>query len=248
VAVGRSRSFGSVAEAYDRLRPEVPDVALDWLVPDGVATALDLAAGTGALTRGLCRRVATVLAVEPDARMAAVLARRCPTARLARGVGEALPLADGCVDAAYVSSAWHWLDPARAVPELARVLRPGGTLGVVWNGRPSGAWIAGIGELVPRPDLPGAAPPERRRVELGADAPFSTPETVALPWTRAMTADEVVALLGTYSGVITLPAEERAALMAQARRRLREATGAEGDDVLDVPFTARCWRAHRLPH
>src|SRR6185437_2524598 len=128
-------SFGNVAQSYDKVRPEPPAQALDWLVPPGCDVAVDLAAGTGLFTRALLGRAAQVVAVEPDERMRAVLAQRSPQVRVLRGWGEAMPLPDASADAVFVSTAWHWLDPARAVPEIGRVLRSGGRLGVIWTSR-----------------------------------------------------------------------------------------------------------------
>jgi len=109
----------------------------------GCEVAVDLAAGTGLFTRALLGRAARVVAVEPDPRMRAVLARRSPEAEVLAGTGEELPLPDGSADALFVSTAWHWLDPDLAVPEIARVLRPGGRLGVIWTSRDRDPdWVA----------------------------------------------------------------------------------------------------------
>jgi SAM-dependent methyltransferase len=133
-------SFGAIADDYDRLRPGPPEAAVDWLVPERCRVAVDLAAGTGLLTRALARNVEQVVAVEPDERMAAVLAARSPRerfpgVRVVRGTGEAIPLSDASADGVFISSAWHWLDPERAIPEIARVLRDGGRFGVIWTNR-----------------------------------------------------------------------------------------------------------------
>jgi SAM-dependent methyltransferase len=130
----RATSFGQVAEAYERFRPPIPEAALDWLLPAGCQSVLDLGAGTGACTRLLVRRVPEVLAVEPDARMRALIARCAPEAQTLAGKAESLPLEVGRVDAVLVCSAWHWMDPELAVPEIGRVLRRAGTFGIMWNG------------------------------------------------------------------------------------------------------------------
>ena len=128
---------------------------MDWLLPPRCEVAVDLAAGTGLLSRALARRVPEVIAVEPDGRMAAVLRARSPGVRVLRGTGEAIPVDDAQADGVFVSSAWHWLDPERAVPEIARVLRDGGRLGVLWTTRDREVpWVRG---LDPRRDPPARA-------------------------------------------------------------------------------------------
>ena len=109
-----------MADEYDRVRPGPPDEALDWLVPPDCATAIDLAAGTGLFTRALQRRAAQVIAVEPDDRMRAVLAARSPGVRVVAGRGESIPVPDASADGVFVSSAWHWLDPALARRDHSR--------------------------------------------------------------------------------------------------------------------------------
>ena len=144
----RRLSFGSVAADYDRYRPSPPPQALDWLIPPDATAILDLAAGTGVVTRELVGRAARVFAVEPDERMRAVLAARCPGAEVLDGQGEDIPLPDASVDAVVISAAWHWLDPERAVPEITRVLRVGGTLGVIWISRDDRVpWVAEFNAL-----------------------------------------------------------------------------------------------------
>jgi ubiquinone/menaquinone biosynthesis C-methylase UbiE len=104
---------------------------------------VDLAAGTGLFTRTLLDRVPQITSVEPDGRMRAVLAERTGGVCVLDGRGEAIPLPDSSVDAVFVSTAWHWFDPALAIPEIARVLRDGGRLGVIWTSRDrADDWVA----------------------------------------------------------------------------------------------------------
>lgn len=103
----RRLSFGSVATDYDRYRPGPPPQALDWLVPPDAQAVLDLAAGTGAVTRELIGRAARVVAVEPDERMRAVLAASCPEAEVLAGRGEDIPLPAASVDAVVIRAARH---------------------------------------------------------------------------------------------------------------------------------------------
>lgn len=238
-----------MAGDYDRLRPGPPDEALDWLVPAGCAVAVEVGAGTGLFTRALERRAARVIAVEPDERMRAVLAARSPGVRAVAGRGEEIPVADASADGVFASSAWHWLDHDVAVPEIARVLGDGGRLGLIWTGRDRRAdWMAGLESTFRRPRGSGAAGDARRRrgreVTLPPDAPFENRASASFTFTRTMTVDDFAAWLGTYSGLITAPEEERAAGIARARELL--APRADANGMIEVPMRSACWRADRV--
>jgi SAM-dependent methyltransferase len=251
VAAGEARatSFGQVAGDYDRVRPSPPDEALDWLVPHNCEVAVEIGAGTGLFTRALQRRAAHVIAVEPDDRMRAVLAARSPGVRAVAGRGEAIPVPDASADGVFASSAWHWLDPGQAVPEIARVLRDGGRLGVIWTSRDRQVdWVADLGMLRgPHAAGPaGDASGQRRRrheVTLPAAAPFENITTASFAFVRTMTVDDAVGWLGTYSGVIAAPAADRGAALAGAREALLRRAGADG--VVEIPLRSACWRADR---
>jgi SAM-dependent methyltransferase len=248
----RRLSFGSVAADYDRYRPGPPGAALDWLIPPGARAVLDLAAGTGAVTRQLAGRAGRVIAVEPDERMRAVLAARCPGAEVRPGRGEDIPLPDASVDAVVISAAWHWLDPDRAGPEIARVLRPGGTLGVMWVSRDVRVpWVAEFNQLARQAreaDAPGtesAAPWGRRRrqVSFPPGTPMSAAEEHAVEYSVPMTKEELAGLLGTYSGVITLGPGRREAFAGRVRAWL----DGQPWERIDLPLICRCLRSTRLP-
>jgi SAM-dependent methyltransferase len=197
----RASSFGAVADAYDTFRPHPPADLADSLGPVAGADVVDVAAGTGLLTRFLAGLGAAVTAVEPDIRMAGVLRARSPGVRVVAGTAEALPLPDASADLVTVSSAWHWFDQRRAAGEFARVLRPGGRLVVLWNGVDYGSaeWLADLRRQVV---VPGSADRPHRSVDLPPELPFATPTTEIHRWTWPRTPDEVAGLLGTYSGVL----------------------------------------------
>ena len=239
-----------MADDYDRTRPSPPDEALDWLVPENCDIAVDIAAGTGLFTRALQRRARQVIAVEPDDRMRAVLAARSPGVRAVAGRGEAIPVPDASADGVFISSAWHWLDPGQAVPEIARVLRDGGRLGVIWTSRDRRAdWVAELG-MSGRPrdgwqgDSAGPRPRRPHEVTLPDDAPFEHISSASFEFTRTMPVDDAVGWLATYSGLITAPAGEREARLARAREALLRR--ASGDGMIEFPMRSRCWRADRV--
>jgi SAM-dependent methyltransferase len=150
-------SFDGVAHEYERTRPSYPPALLDALPLEPDASVLDLGAGTGKLTRVLAERYREVTAVEPLSKMRAMLERVVPGVTALPGSAERIPLDDGSVDGVFAAQAFHWFDKPVALPEIARVLRPGGVFAIVWNQR--------------NDDLPDPRPAEFvREVELLHDA------------------------------------------------------------------------------
>jgi SAM-dependent methyltransferase len=128
----RRRSFGSIARDYDRFRPGYPADGIEWVLGRDPLRVLDLAAGTGRLTRCLVELGHDVVAVEPDEQMIAVL-RDQAEVEVHVGSAEQIPLPDASVDAVMVGQAFHWFDAPAALEEMARVLVPDGALGLLWN-------------------------------------------------------------------------------------------------------------------
>lgn len=127
-------SFGSVAEAYELSRPAYAPDAIAWIAERlPLRRVLDLAAGTGKLTRQLVDAGADVVAVEPDGEMRAVFARVLPGIELRAGAAESIPVPDASVDAVTVGQAFHWFRTNVALAEMYRVLRPGGGFALLWN-------------------------------------------------------------------------------------------------------------------
>jgi SAM-dependent methyltransferase len=245
----RAMSFGSIAENYDELRPQAPQQAVDWLVPPGCEVAVDVGAGTGLFTRTLVGRAGEVIAVEPDARMRTVLTARSPGVHVVEGRGESIPLPDAAADAVFVSSAWHWMDPERAVPEIGRVLRDGGRFGLIWTSRDREVdWVRNLDRL-PGGDRVDAQLADRFRQRLYFDLPepqiFDNVEREVFRFVRTMTVVDAVAMLGTYSRAIIASADDRTQALADARVALEERF--PGADTVDIPMRSWCWRADRIP-
>jgi len=130
----QARSFDRVADVYQKARPSYPAEAVGWVLETAPGRrVVDLAAGTGKLTEVLVAAGADVTAVEPLANMRAELERALPSVRAIAGTAERIPLPDASADALFVAQAFHWFDAPAALEEIARVLVPGGTLGLVWN-------------------------------------------------------------------------------------------------------------------
>lgn len=250
----RATSFGSVADSYDRVRPGPAPAAVDWLLPAGCGVAVDLAAGTGLFTRALEGRARHVVAVEPDERMRRVLAARSPGVRVVDGWAEDIPLPDGFADAVLVSHAWHWFDPERAVPEIARVLTDGGRLGVLWTSRDRGHdWVAEL-DVIRSPqesrtqDEAGERSSRQHMVTMPGGAPFSAAEAASFGFTKVISVDDTLDWLATASQVIAADPAERAAGLARSRAALEARAFRAGDaQLVRMPMRSWCWRADRLP-
>lgn len=239
----RARSFGAVADTYARVRPDYPTEAVRWILPAGAERVLDMGAGTGALTSVLVAEGLDVVAVEPNESMRRVLEERVPGADVRAGWAEALPLDDRSVDAVLGAQMWHWVDQEVAVPEVARVLRPGGTLGLLWNLRDESVpWMAALGRVMHGEDVAGTAD---SREQLPAWAPFDALSGRRFPWRQTLARDDLVDLTATRSHVQVMAAGEREAVLASVRELLENHPDLAGRRTVEVPYVTTCIRAIR---
>ena len=224
----RARSFDGVAEAYERARPGWPAAAIDTLADrlglDAGSTVLDLAAGTGKLTRELVPRFATVIAVEPLDGMRAVLERVVPGARALAGAAEAIPLEDASVDAVVASEAFHWFDPEPAVAEMARVLRPGGGVAALYNRhvQPRERWHEEIRMLFDAHRMPSddIDPHDVRPWTDALAARFPVIHVDEFDHRELLDAERIVTLFSSFSTIGGLPPARRDAALAAMREAL----------------------------
>jgi SAM-dependent methyltransferase len=229
-----ANSFGPAAHIYERGRPPYPPEAVDWLLPPGSPRVVDLGAGTGKLTRELTARRLPVTAVDPSDGMLDELRRVLPDVPAHRGTAEQIPLPDDSADAVLVAQAWHWVDPQRAVPEIARVLVPGGRLGLLWNLRDETVdWVRRLGQII------GGAEQDR---DTAVGPPFGPVETRDFPWTHHLGRDELLDMVASRSHVILLPPDERAAVRAQVRQLLVTHPDLVGRTEFDLPYVTHCAR------
>jgi SAM-dependent methyltransferase len=230
----RRLSFGAAAAAYATYRPGYPDTAIDWaLVGAPGPHVLDLAAGTGKLTASLVARShLRVTAVEPDPEMLGELHRLLPDVDARPGTAEEIPLPDGSVDAIVIGQAWHWMDPERALPEFARVLRPGGTLAALWNrDDDSVEWVAGCNAAIGLRPNPGGS-----GVSTFPEHPaFGTSEVQSFGHTVPQTIDSMIANIATHSWALTAEPAARDAALGRLRDYLAgrpETAGGSFDEPL----------------
>ncbi len=242
------QSFGGIADSYDRLRPGPPEEAVRRVLPAGAADVLELGAGTGGLTRQLVRLHAHVRAVEPDERMRSILLERVPEAEVVAGRAEEIPAGDASFDAVIGASMWHWVDEARALPEVARVLRPGGTFSLLWNGVDRSVdWVRSLwagGKVLNPQEKQGvdAVRRARHRVHLDPDGPFLEPAHEVIRWSRLMTLDDLVGMAGTYSAVIVMSPDQRQQHLASMYRFLDTHEVPRLGEEIEVPMRCLCWR------
>lgn len=216
--------FSLVADQYERGRPEYAPAVVGALMaelalrPDSVV--LDLAAGTGKLTRALLAAGLDVMAVEPQRALRDLLAANIGPERVHEGVAEAIPLADGSVHAVAVADAFHWFDQKAAVEEICRVLRPGGGLAVLstipdWSGA---SWAHELGSLVARlrPEHPYFdGPPWQDSVR--ASGRWTNLREIRVSTSQSSNAERIVDHLASMSWVAALPADRRDGTIAQMR-------------------------------
>ncbi|WP_329788136.1 class I SAM-dependent methyltransferase [Lentzea sp. DG1S-22] len=243
----RADSFGAQAEAYAEHRPDYPVAAIRWalepLGTDERLDVLDLAAGTGKLTAGLCAEGHRVTAVEPNEQMLSELVRRVHGVRALPGHAEHIPVPDQTVDAVFVGTAFHWFDQEKALPEIARVLRPGGVLAAMWVEPVTDVeWVRDLERL-------SATSVESVRhdpVSITAHPSFAPEERTTFPHSHYRDSPEAaVAWINTHSRMIVIDEQERAAINDKMLAYLRERPETS-NGPFDVPLRAEVFRMVRV--
>lgn len=245
--VPRRLRFGAHADAYERARPAWPEEATRWLVPEGVERVVELGAGTGKLTRAMAALGVRVVAVEPDPRMLAVL--RGLGLEGVAGSAEAIPCDDGVADAVVAGSSLHWFELELALPEIHRVLRPGGRFGFGWNHRDDRhPAIARMGDAVYAAQARTRGPRWRSRdwpAELTASGFFRDVEHQLFEHVHELPREALRDHLLSYSGVATLPEDERRRVLAGVAAALDADESVSSGGRLRLPFVVTAYRATR---
>jgi len=233
----RSLSFGQEAAAYERGRPSYPPEAIDWLLPPAAKDVLDLGAGTGKLTTRLVERGLAVFAVDPIPEMLELLSSSLPDTPALLGTAEEIPLPDDSVDSVLVAQAWHWFDLERAIKEVARVLRPGGRLGLLWNTRDARlGWVKDLGQIIGHEDDPFSS-------TVTLPEPFTGQERHQVEWTSYLTPQALIDLVASRSYCITSPEQVRTKTLDRVRNLLATHPALANSSGLALPYVTVCIRA-----
>jgi SAM-dependent methyltransferase len=235
----RRSSFGAAADLYDRIRPSYPPEAVRWLLGDEPRRVVDLGAGTGIFSRVLASLGHDVLAVEPDDGMRAKLASTSPGVTALPGSAESIPLADESVDAVAAAQAYHWFDHDVAHAEVARVLRPGGVFGPVWNVRDESVdWVAELTRQASPDDGSGSVWVYQDR---GFGPLFGPVESARFRHSTLHTVDTLVALVQSRSYYLTADEATKDRIETAVRK-----LASRLPETFELPYVTEVYRARRL--
>ncbi|TDL41604.1 class I SAM-dependent methyltransferase [Arthrobacter nitrophenolicus] len=242
---GRRRELGKSFEQggrhYQRVRPGYPAESADWLIPAGAREALDAGAGTGKFTELLQERGLAVTAVDPSADMLDQLKAHYPGATAVLGTAEATGLPPSAFDVVTVAQAWHWCDPLAASTELARVLRPHGILGLVWNQLDTTVpWVHRLSRIMHAGDVykPGHRP------VVGPE--FGQLEGHVTHWQDTVSTEDLIELTKSRSYYLRAGDATRAKVLANLDWYLHEHLGHAADEAIGLPYLTLCWRAVKV--
>ncbi len=239
---GLATSFGREAGSYERGRPDYPVEAVVWML-EGVAesgTVVDIGAGTGKLTRVVAATGREVIGIDPDPEMLAKLSEQNPNIAVYPGTAESLPLPDASADAVVGGQMWHWVDPVTASAEAARVLRPGGTIGLIWNIRDETTpWVRRISGIMKN----SAA--EKLIADDGVviGDPFGPVEEATFEWVRVMSATDLLEMARSRSYVITADVDTRLRIESELAELFTSLPGLSDRGIIDLPYTTHVYRA-----
>jgi len=235
-----ARSFGGVAAAYDRGRPTYPREAAAWLTSAQPLTVLELGAGTGKLTEQLVALGHEVHATDPDPQMLALLEKKLPDVRVSQAPAEDIPSGDASYDVVVCGQAFHWFDVDRALPEIARVLKPRGRLSLVWNQRDERIpWVKRLGAII------GTQDQLRHPAEkLTGSQLFGDVDEASFKFWQVIDRNSIRDLVRSRSNVAVLGEAEQEAKMAEVLSFYDDF--GRGMDGMQLPYAASCFRAQVL--
>ena len=242
-----AEGFQASADAYDRGRPSYPADAIDFIArkfkfsPGKII--VDLGAGTGKLTQQLLPYGPRLMAIEPIAGMRQKFSQRLPQVPILEGSAEAMPIPSQSVDIVLVGQAFHWFDGASALSEIARVLKPGGRLGLLWNVRDeSVAWVSQLTRII---DIYEAGTPRYRsgkwKAAFEAQQSLTIPEMTRFKLSHFGTVQTVIDRMASISFIAALPEPVRAQVLEQVRSLLRDFP-----ETFEIPYRTEVYLSRKI--
>ncbi|MFA9441610.1 class I SAM-dependent methyltransferase [Uliginosibacterium sp. sgz301328] len=230
------------ADRYVKGRPDYPPQIADWLRDDLALSAgrmaVDLGAGTGKFTPYLLATGARVIAVEPVDAMRAKLVASLPQVEAVNGAAQSIPLPDASVDAVVCAQAFHWFATREALAEIRRVLKPGGRLGLVWNGRDARIpWVARLDAIVNahQGDTPRYYTGEWRKV-FPFDGFSALQERRYAHGHAGAPEDVILNRVRSTSFIAAMADDDRAMVERQVRELIASTPELAGKNVVTVPY------------
>lgn len=233
---------------YEAARPSYPPDAIDWLVEhlriSPGTRVVDLAAGTGKLTRLLVPSGADLVAAEPVAGMRETFRAILPRVPIIASTAEQLAFRDASLDAVTIAQAFHWFDEERAVAALARAVRRGGRVALLWNARDRTVpWVDKVWGIMDRVEKRA---PWRSHDNWSDSAAREMPgfgplHAAEFRHVQTVTPAEMVQRVASVSHVAVLAGEERAAVLEEVREVLRADPATRGQEQLTVPYRVDCF-------
>ena len=233
-----AEAFLEGGEHYEKVRPGYPDEAVDWLLPPGAATAVDLGAGTGKLSALLAARGLHVTAIDPSAGMLTELRRLHPGVETVLAPAESTGLPEGSADLVAAAQAWHWFEAAAATREAVRLLAPGGRVGLVWNQLDTSVpWVHRLSRIMHAGDVhkPGYRPP--------SGPELTDWESASFRWEDPITPEGIVELTKSRSYYLRASETLRERVETNLAWYLFEHLGHQPGEPMLLPYVTQVWRA-----
>jgi ubiquinone/menaquinone biosynthesis C-methylase UbiE len=248
--------YDRIAQDYDKGRPDYPQAIVPILTnalhlqPGNMV--LDLAAGTGKLTKALKNTGVCLYAVEPVAEMRAVFSKQFPEIPIMEGQAEAIALPPGTVDTVVVGTAFHWFEGEKALNEIARVLKPGGSLGLVWNVFDIEVeWVKQIGLVLQKYEKNTIPTKHKWEEAFQKNASFSALKHLRYTYSYQGNAQDVIARLCSAKVMGILSQEKREQLVNEVLAVLQTHPDTQGKESFDIPYRVEiywCHKTHSAPN
>jgi ubiquinone/menaquinone biosynthesis C-methylase UbiE len=249
-----ARAFGSVAQTYDRSRPVYPADSVQFLTSvldlRSGRRVVELGSGTGKFTRSLLGAGATVVGIEPSEGMRAVFRAQLPDVEVLAGTAESIPLPDATADAVVAAQSFHWFRQPEALDEIARVLRPNGGLGLIWNLRDVRVpWVSEFGKILDPYEVADVPRTQHEgwKAAFANHSSFPPPQLAEFSTEQTGDVELFVGRALSVSFAASQPEREREHIAAAVRTLLATHPDTRGRSTFTMPYRTTVYWCHRRP-